>query len=172
MTLTSAPSTDEILAHLEQRRDDRPPSDLTSDEQARLAAAAAADKKAEELRVLDLSTVSDFTDRFLICSGNSERQVKAIADSISDALRRAKVKPLHIEGFNQGQWVLLDYGGHLVIHVFHRDVRGFYDLDRLWSDAPDLTESLGGAPDAPLQAAVRQSAETQSAEAADAAPAD
>lgn len=148
MTSTTAPSTtalsaDQILAHLEKRLDDRPPAELTSDEQARLAAAAAADKKAEELRILDLSKVSDFTDKFIICSGSSERQVKAVADNIEETLRRAKVRPLHVEGVRHGRWVLLDYGGDLVVHVFHRDVRDFYDLERLWSDAPDLTERLG-----------------------------
>ncbi|MEM1179787.1 MAG: ribosome silencing factor [Acidobacteriota bacterium] len=144
----AAPSTDEILAHLKQRLDDRPPADLTSDEQARLAVSAAHDKKAQDVRVLDLSQVSDFTDRIIICSGTNERQVKAIADSIDDTLRRAKVRPLHIEGFNHGQWVLLDYGGDMVVHVFHQDTRGFYDLDRLWSDAPDLTELMSGLPSA------------------------
>ena len=148
VTSTTAPSThaltaDQLLARLEKRLDDRPPAELTSDEQARLAAAAAADKKAEELRILDLSQVSDFTDKFIICSGTNERQVKAVADNISETLRRAKVRPLHVEGLNHGRWVLLDYGGDLVVHVFHQEERDFYDLERLWSDAPDLTESLG-----------------------------
>ena len=140
VTSTAATTTEAILARLEKRRDDRPPAELTSQEQVRLAAAAALDKKAEELRIFDLSEVSDFTDLFLICSGGNERQVQAIADNVQDSLRRAKVRPLHVEGYNHGRWVLIDYGGDLVVHVFHREARGFYDLERLWSDAPELTE--------------------------------
>ncbi len=105
-----------------------------------LAVGAAEDRKALDLRVLDLAEVSDFTDWFLICSGTNERQVKAIAESILDRLRDNRAKPLHVEGLRNGSWVLLDFGGEMVIHVFREDTRKFYGLDRLWSDAPDHTE--------------------------------
>lgn len=115
---------------------------LTSKEQARIAVETAVDRKAFDLKAMDLSGISDFTDIFVICSGNSERQVKAIADRIVYELREHKIRPLHIEGLPRAKWVLLDYGGDMVIHVFHQETRAFYALERLWSDAPDLTPEL------------------------------
>jgi ribosome-associated protein len=100
--------------------------------------AAAEDRKAVDLKVLHLQQVSDFTDYFLICSGTNERQVQAIADAVEERLRANKVRPMHIEGYNRAQWVLLDYGD-LVVHVFLEEPRRFYALERLWGDAPDMT---------------------------------
>ena len=105
----------------------------------RVAVAAALDRKAEELLVLDLAKVSDFTEHFLICNGNNERQVQAIADSMIKKLRDEGARPLHVEGLQHGRWVLLDYGGDMVIHIFRGETREFYALERLWSDAPDVT---------------------------------
>ncbi|MDX1998600.1 MAG: ribosome silencing factor [Thermoanaerobaculia bacterium] len=102
------------------------------------AVAAALDKKAENVRVLCLRPVSDFADYFLICTGTNDRQVQAIADAVQDALRAEGVRPLHVEGERVGSWVLVDYGD-LVVHVFQPEPRGFYGLERLWSDAPDET---------------------------------
>jgi ribosome-associated protein len=102
------------------------------------AVAAALDKKAENVRVLCLRPVSDFADYFLICTGTNDRQVQAIADAVQDALRAEGVRPLHVEGERVGAWVLVDYGD-LVVHVFQPEPRGFYGLERLWSDAPDET---------------------------------
>lgn len=107
-------------------------------DRVREAVAAAEDRKALDLRVLHLQRVSDFADYFLICSGSNERQVQAIANAIEEKLRVEGARPLHIEGYNRGQWVLLDYGD-LVVHVFQEQTRGFYALERLWSDAPDVT---------------------------------
>lgn len=105
------------------------------------AVAAAEDRKAVDLKVLNLAKVSDFTDYFLICSGGSERQVQAIADAVQERLRAEKVRPLHVEGYNRGQWVLIDYGD-LVVHVFLEEPRRFYALERLWGDAPDVTANF------------------------------
>lgn len=105
------------------------------------AVAAAEDRKAVDLQVLHLQEVSDFTDFFLICSGTSERQVQAIADAIEEALRKERVRPLHVEGYNRGQWVLLDYGD-FVAHIFQDETRRFYALERLWGDAPDVTQQF------------------------------
>ncbi len=120
----------------------------------RMAAAAAEDRKAVDLKVLHLQQVSDFTDYFLICSGTNERQVQAIADAVEERLRANKVRPLHIEGYNRAQWVLLDYGDLVVKNaaasaaVEEADLPGvflleeprrFYALERLWGDAPDVT---------------------------------
>ena len=110
-------------------------------QRVREAVAAADDRKALELKVLHLQQVSDFTDYFLICSGTSERQVQAIADAVQERLRANRVRPLHVEGYNRGQWVLLDYGD-LVVHVFQEEPRRFYALERLWGDAPDVTASF------------------------------
>ena len=107
----------------------------------REAVAAAEDRKAVELRVLHLEKVSDFTDYFLICSGTSERQVQAIADAIQEKMREERVRPLHVEGYNRGQWVLLDYGD-FVAHIFQEEPRRFYSLERLWGDAPDVTNEF------------------------------
>ena len=110
-------------------------------QRVREAVAAADDRKALDLKVLHLQKVSDFTDYFLICSGSSERQVQAIADGVQERLRANRVRPLHVEGYNRGQWVLLDYGD-LVVHVFQEEPRRFYALERLWGDAPDVTAEL------------------------------
>ena len=107
----------------------------------REAVAAAEDRKAVDLRVLHLEKVSDFTDFFLICSGTSERQVQAIADAVQERMREVQVRPLHVEGFNRGQWVLLDYGD-FVVHIFQEEPRRFYSLERLWGDAPDVTNDF------------------------------
>ena len=112
-----------------------------TDSRARDAVSAALDRKAQDLRVLPLGQVTDFTDYFLICSGTSDRQVQAIADAIQERLRAEKVRPLHVEGYNRAQWVLLDYGD-LVVHVFQEEPRRFYALERLWGDAPDVTDTF------------------------------
>ena len=118
------------------------PAVSTSD-RVRDAVAAALDRKAQDLKVLNLGPVSDFTDYFLICSGASERQVQAISEAIQEALAAEGVRPLHVEGQRGGHWVLLDYGD-LVAHVFQPEPREFYALERLWSDAADETQSFAG----------------------------
>lgn len=104
----------------------------------RRAVSAAEDRKAEGLKVLHLAPVSDFTDYFLICSGGNERQVQAIANAVDEALRAEKVRPLHVEGLRGGTWVLLDYGA-FVVHVFEAETRRYYGLEKLWTDAPEVT---------------------------------
>lgn len=114
-------------------------------DRVRGAVQAALDRKAQDLRVLNLGPVSDFTDYFLICSGGSDRQVQAIADAVDETLRAEKVRPLHAEGYNNGHWVLLDYGD-FIVHVFDEETRRFYGLERLWADAPEVTERFRDAP--------------------------
>jgi ribosome-associated protein len=104
----------------------------------RRAVEAADERKAVDLRVLDLRKVSDFTDYFLIASGTSQRQVQAIAEAIEESLVRSGVAAHHVEGAQQGRWVLLDYGD-FVAHIFDQDRRDFYRLEDIWSDAPDVT---------------------------------
>lgn len=106
-----------------------------SESTARACAAAAAEKKAEDLVLLDLRGVSGFTDFFLICSASSEPQLKAISSSIREHVREELgQRPLAEDGYPASQWVVLDYGD-VICHLFHGDKRGFYDLENLWSDA-------------------------------------
>jgi ribosome-associated protein len=107
---------------------------------------AASAKKALNLVVLDVSELTSIADLFIICSGRSNRQVNAIADSIIVGLKKHEIKPLSVEGTGEGHWVLLDYG-HVVIHVFYEPVREFFDLEGLWADAKRIT------PPAPEEAA-------------------
>jgi ribosome-associated protein len=93
------------------------------------------DKKAENVRILDLSQLSAFTDYFVILNGASDRQVQAIADSIDQELREAGMKLLSVEGLQEGRWVLMDYGD-VIVHIFLDALREYYDLERLWADAP------------------------------------
>ncbi|HZK50793.1 MAG TPA: ribosome silencing factor [Actinomycetota bacterium] len=107
-------------------------------EHLQAAAVAAADKKAERIIVLDVSQTLAITDHFLICSGNSERQVHTIAEAIERRLSEEwSIKPLRREGHRDSRWVILDYVDFLV-HAFHREERDYYDLERLWADAPVL----------------------------------
>ncbi len=107
------------------------------------AVAAVRDRKGCGLRVLHLEPVTEVTDYFLICSANSQRQVQAIADGVKDSLRTGEgIRPLHVEGQAGANWVLLDYGD-FVVHVFDEQTRSFYDLERLWADAPDVTREFG-----------------------------
>ena len=102
------------------------------------AVAAAQDRQAIDLKVLRIAEVSDFTSFFLICSGASNRQVQAIVDGVVGKLRPEKIRPLHVEGYDNAAWVLLDYGD-FVVHVFDEQTREYYSLERLWNDAPDVT---------------------------------
>jgi ribosome-associated protein len=98
------------------------------------AVKAALDKKAIDVVVLDLRHTPAFTDFFLLCSGQNTRQVHAIADAIEEALRAAKVRPNHVEGYDRGEWVLMDFFT-FIVHVFTPQTREFYSLERLWGDA-------------------------------------
>ena len=106
----------------------------SSQEKAFLCARALLDRKAIDLVILEVKDLSSFTDYFLICSGNSDRQVQAIASHIEEKLGKEGIRPLGIEGKREGRWTLLDYGD-VVVHIFFQPVREFYDLERLWSEA-------------------------------------
>lgn len=114
------------------------------DENVRLAIECAADKKAEKMVALDLRPIASFTEFFVICSAANQRQVQAISDEISEQLKKQlKQSPVRVEGYSAAEWVLLDYGD-FVFHIFDKDARDFYDLERLWRDAAkvDLPEQL------------------------------
>lgn len=108
------------------------PKKLSADLTAVIAAAL--DKKAEDVVVLDLTKASAFTDFFVICTGANRRQVQAIADAVQEALARRGSRPALIEGYERGEWVLIDYFD-FIVHVFMPATREFYSLERLWGDA-------------------------------------
>lgn len=103
-------------------------------EQLAAAIQAATDKKALELRVLDLRKAGGFTDYFLVCSGANNRQTRAIADGIAEALAETGARAAHVEGYDRSEWILLDYFD-FVVHIFLPETRQFYDLERLWGSA-------------------------------------
>jgi ribosome-associated protein len=103
-------------------------------ELAQRAAAIALDNKANDVVVLSLRGVSDMTDYFVIASGTSDTHVRALGDHIQQGLKIAGTSAHHVEGLEQGRWVLLDYVD-FVVHLFHPTLREFYQLERLWSDA-------------------------------------
>lgn len=99
-----------------------------------LATSVASGKKASDVVSLDMRKLVSFADYFLICSGDSNVQVRAIADAIVEELKKRKVRVWHIDGYDEAKWVLLDYGD-VVIHIFHPERREFYQLEKLWADA-------------------------------------
>ena len=108
---------------------------IDSTEVVKLAADAAATVKPSYLAILDLRGLCTFTDHFLIVSAGSARQVRAIAEKVEEQLARARVEMSHREGMGEAQWILLDYHD-VVVHIFADQAREFYDLERLWADAP------------------------------------
>ncbi len=92
------------------------------------------DKHGQDVQIMDLRPLTSVTDYFVLCSCDSDVQVKAVADHLDDTLRREGVRPLHIEGIDQRLWVILDYV-NVVAHVFMRGTREYYGLERLWADA-------------------------------------
>jgi ribosome-associated protein len=106
--------------------------------QVSAAIQACLEKKAEELTILEMEKGSGaFTDYFVLCSGTNPRQVQAIADEVELRLKSAGLRPTHVEGYNQAEWVLVDYVD-FVVHVFSEKARKFYDLERLWKTAKRL----------------------------------
>ncbi len=104
-------------------------------EKALLCVRYALERKAYDLVLMEVGALTSLADYFLICTGRSDTQVQAITQSIDENLRRYNVRPLSMEGYARGQWVVIDYGD-VVVHVFYEPVREFYDLERLWARAP------------------------------------
>ena len=124
---------------------ERKTPEASSRDLAVAAARAAADKQGERVAVLDVRDLIVITDYFVIASGGSERQVRTIIDEVEKALRALGMKPVRREGEHENRWVLLDFVD-IVVHVFAPEERDFYDLERLWRDAPVLEwEDVGAA---------------------------
>lgn len=115
------------------------------DEELQLALLCADEKKATRMTVLDLRQIASFTEFFAIADGANQRQVQAIADEINEQLKKQSGRrPVRIEGYKTAEWVLLDYGD-FIVHLFNKEARDFYDLERLWRDAGkvELPETFG-----------------------------
>lgn len=114
------------------------------DDTVKLALECASEKKAFAVVALDLREIASFTEFFIICSGANARQVQAISDEINERLKRdLDARAVRVEGYRGAEWVLLDYGD-FVVHIFEKDAREFYDLERLWRDAKkvELPEAI------------------------------
>jgi ribosome-associated protein len=118
------------------------------EELTRAIAATALDRKAIDIVALDLREVAGYTDFFLICSGNTDRQTKAIHDAIHEELKKAHgILPRRVEGISQARWILMDYLD-CVVHIFTPDMRDYYRLEQLWGDVPRLQLDLDEGPSA------------------------
>ena len=118
---------------------------LSTEEKTALMSRIVADRKAMDVVVLDMRDSTSITDYFLICSGGSDRQVRAIADAIDEGLGPLGFASLGVEGYRDGHWILMDYGD-VIVHVFSLETREYYDLERLWANAPriDLSGEIDG----------------------------
>jgi ribosome-associated protein len=106
-------------------------------ERARRLAEVARDKNAEDVVALEVGALTSFADAFVLATAGSDRQARAVADAVGEAMQQAGAQPLGVEGYEEGRWILID-GGDVIVHVFVREAREHYDLDRLWGDAPKI----------------------------------
>ena len=109
-----------------------------SKEMARIAYHALSDKKGEDIKVIDITSISVLADYFIIANGNSDSQVNALVDNVEEELHKAGYSLRQREGQASGSWVLLDFGD-IIVHVFDKENRLFYDLERIWKDRKDIT---------------------------------
>lgn len=110
---------------------------LESKEKAIRIAKILDDKKAEDLQVLEIKELTTMCDYFIICTGGSSLHVKALCDNVEEKMKEEGISPIHNEGVNTAAWLLMDYGD-VVVHIFDRESASFYNLERLWADAPKL----------------------------------
>jgi ribosome-associated protein len=103
----------------------------------KIALNAADDKKAHDLIALDISGIASFASYFVLCTGDSSRQIQTIANEVEQRLRALGIRPSHVEGYQNAEWILMDYMD-LVVHIFSKNARAYYDLERLWRDAKKL----------------------------------
>ncbi|MBQ9814380.1 MAG: ribosome silencing factor [Lachnospiraceae bacterium] len=106
---------------------------MTSKEIAKKAYDYLDEKKAVDIRIIDISKISIIADYFIIAGGTNVRQVKALADNVEEKLAKEEVVPKHVEGYSNAGWILMDYGD-VIIHIFNQEDRLFYDLERIWTD--------------------------------------
>jgi len=123
-----------------ERRPGARPEAMTAEEKMALAETALVDHRAVDPVVLDMRALTIITDYFLISHGTSSVHIRALADAVVEALEERGVRPHGTEGYDSARWILLDYGD-LIVHIFAEEERSFYDLERLWSDAPRVASS-------------------------------
>ena len=109
-----------------------------------IAVNALEDLKGQDIVALDVTELSDVMDNLIICTGTSSRQVKSLAENVVEDGKKAGMRPIGVEGMEQGEWVLVDYGD-LVVHVMQAQIRAFYDLEKLWSMTPNTRENADGS---------------------------
>lgn len=112
-------------------------SELTAQQRVLLCVNAALEKKPKNLVILNIKEISSFADYYIIMSGSSDREVQALASAIQEKMKKTGILPLGTEGITFGKWILLDYID-VIVSIFHEPLRAFYDLERLWSDAPHM----------------------------------
>ena len=108
---------------------------MNSKEIARMACEAMEDKKAQDIKIIEIGNISTLADYFIIASGTNRSQVQAMADNVNETLGRAGIEPKQMEGYQNANWILMDYRD-VVIHIFDEENRLFYDLERIWRDGP------------------------------------
>ena len=108
---------------------------MKSDQLLKLAVEATENKKAEDIISLNMKGISDMTDYFVVCHGNNEKQVQSIARAVKDAANEAEIEVKRMEGFNEARWILIDLA-NVVVHIFHKDERDYYNIEKLYRDAP------------------------------------
>jgi ribosome-associated protein len=111
---------------------------VKANEMVKIAYEAILDRKADDVRIIDISGVSTIADYFIICDGSNSQQVQAIQANVDEQLGRAGFMPLRVEGVRSASWILMDYGD-VVIHIFSKEDRLFYDLERIWKDGKELS---------------------------------
>ncbi|AXV42247.1 ribosome silencing factor [Staphylococcus warneri] len=113
---------------------------MNSDKLLNIAVDAAENKKAEDIISLNMQGISDMTDYFVVCHGNNERQVQSIAKAVKEAVHEQDIDVKRMEGYQDARWILLDLA-NVVVHIFHKDERPYYNIEKLYQDAP--IESYG-----------------------------
>jgi len=116
---------------------------MSAEQKASAADAALESRRAVDPVLLDMRELTLITDYFVICQGTSSVHIRALADAVMEALEEQGVRPDGIEGYQEARWILLDYGD-VIVHIFAEEARAFYDLERLWSDAPRMARPAGG----------------------------
>lgn len=115
---------------------------MNQNEKLKIIAKAADSKRADDIKIIKIADLTIISDYFVIANGNSSTQTKAIADEIEFKMKEAGVTPLRTEGYQGANWIILDYGD-IVVHVFYKETREFYNLERLWNDGEEIdTETL------------------------------
>jgi ribosome-associated protein len=114
---------------------------MTSKEMVKIACNALSEKKSFNIKVLDIRNISDVADYFVIADGTNKNQVQAMSDNVEEFMSKEGQKPKSIEGYSQGGWILLDYYD-IIVHIFSDEARRFYNIERIWNDATDVTSEF------------------------------